>query len=423
MSAPTGPRSVVVVGAGHAGFTVASELRSEGYDGQITLLDEHAGLPYQRPPLSKAYLNGDLAADELPFRGAAYYEREGIDYLAEDGAVEISRTDRTVTTATGRVIGYDALVLATGAAPIRAPFVTEGLLGMHELRTRADADRLTKEMRSATRVLVIGGGFIGLEVACAARKHGVDVHVVELRDRVMSRAVGRTLSRYALDSHRAVGIHFHLGVGVTSIGATRGRVSSVTLDSGETLTTDLVVLGLGITPRTELAEKAGLDVDNGILVNEYLETSDPAISAIGDCCSFPYAFGGRRIRLESVQNATDQARTVAKRLTGRREPYVAVPWFWSDQGGMKLQMAGIGGMDDREVLHGDPASGRFSVLRFDGDRLVCGESVNSAGDHVSLRTLIAHGADPELIDHFSRPDGDSSPTALKQLARMLRGRA
>ncbi|HVX53046.1 NAD(P)/FAD-dependent oxidoreductase, partial [Nocardioides sp.] len=337
MSAPAGPRSVVVVGAGHAGFTLASELRSEGYDGTITLLDEHAGLPYQRPPLSKAYLNGDLAADELPFRGAAYYERERIDHLAGEGVVEISRPERTVTTTSGRVIGYDALVLATGAAAIRAPFVTEGLLGLHELRTRTDADRLTQELRSATRVLVIGGGFIGLEVACAARKHGVDVHVVELRDRVMSRAVGETLSRYALDSHRAVGIHVHLGVGVTSIGATRGRVSSVTLDSGQTLTTDLVVLGLGISPRTELAEKAGLEVDNGIVVNEYLETSDPAISAIGDCCSFPYAFGERRLRLESVQNATDQARNVARRLTGHREPYAAVPWFWSDQGGMKLQ--------------------------------------------------------------------------------------
>lgn len=421
MSASGGPRSVVVVGAGHAGFTVASELRAEGYDGRITLLDEHAGLPYQRPPLSKAYLNGDLAADELPFRGAAYYRREGIDHLAEEGAVEISRPEGTVTTSTGRVIGYDALVLATGAAAIHAPFVTEGLLGLHELRTRADADRLNDEMRSATRVLVIGGGFIGLEVACAARKHGVDVHVVELRDRVMSRAVGQTLSRYALDSHRAVGVHFHLGVGVTSIGATRGRVSSVTLDSGESLATDLVVLGLGISPRTELAEKAGLEVENGIMVNEYLETSDPAISAIGDCCSFPYPFGERRIRLESVQNATDQARTVARRLTGHREPYAAVPWFWSDQGGMKLQMAGIGGPADREVLHGDPASGRFSVLRFDGERLVCGESVNSAGDHVSLRTLVAHGADPGLVARLNHPDGE--PTALKQLARALRGRA
>lgn len=421
MSAPASPGAVVVVGAGHAGFTVAAELRTEGYDGRITLLDEHGGLPYQRPPLSKAYLNGDLGADELPFRGAAYYEREGIDYLADEGVAEISRPEATVTTGAGRVIGYDALVLATGAAAIRAPFITDGLLGVHELRTRVDADRLIRELRSATRVLVIGGGFIGLEVACAARKHGVDVHVVELRDRVMSRAVGPTLSRYALDSHRAVGITFHLGVGVTSIGATRGRVSSVTLDSGESLATDLVVLGLGITPRTELAEKAGLDIDNGIMVNEYLETSDPAISAIGDCCSFPYAFGAHRIRLESVQNATDQARNVARRLTGHREPYAAVPWFWSDQGGMKLQMAGIGGIDDRELVHGDPASGRFSVLRFEGDRLVCGESVNSAGDHVALRTLVAHGADPELVDHFSRPQDE--PSALKQLARSLRGRA
>jgi 3-phenylpropionate/trans-cinnamate dioxygenase ferredoxin reductase component len=411
------PGSVVVVGAGHAGFAVASELRLEGYQGSIVLLDEHAALPYQRPPLSKAYLNGDLAADELPFRGAAFYEKEGIDYRAGEGVQAIDRAARAVTTTADRTIGYDALVLATGAAPIRPPFVTPGVGGLVELRTSEDADRLIAAMRTATRVVVVGGGFIGLEVACAARKHDLTVDLIELQDRVMARAMGRTMSAYALETHRATGITVHLGVGVTSIETRDGRVCGVTLGTGQSLPADLVVLGLGIVPRTELAEKAGLDVDNGIVVNEFLETSDPAISAIGDCCSFPYFADGRRLRLESVQNATDQARTVARRLVGVRSPYVDVPWFWSDQGGMKLQMAGVGGDADREIVHGDPASGRFSVLRFDGDRLVCGESVNSAGDHVSLRTVVAHGREEEVV----RELGSTPESAdLRQLARALR---
>lgn len=420
MSAVGRPAAVVVVGAGHAGFAVASELRTEGYEGSITLLDEHRRLPYQRPPLSKAYLGGELPAGELPFRGAVFYEKERIDYLAGEGAVAIDRSARTVVTTSGRTIGYDALVLATGAATIRPPFVTPGIEGVLELRTVEDADRLAAALRTARRAVVVGGGFIGLEVGCAARKHGLEVDVVELQDRVMARALGPTMSAYAAESHRTMGLHVHLGVGVTSIDTRDGRVRGVTVATGQSLRADLVVLGLGIAPRTELADKAGLDVDDGIVVNEFLETSDPAISAIGDCCSFPYSFDGRRLRLESVQNATDQARNVARRLSGTRMPYTDLPWFWSDQGGMKLQMAGVGGAGDREVVHGDQASGKFSVLRFDGDRLVCGESVNSSRDHVSLRTVVAHGGDEEVVRELG-----SEPAAadLRQLARSLRHRS
>ncbi|MFD2416410.1 NAD(P)/FAD-dependent oxidoreductase [Amycolatopsis pigmentata] len=416
-----GPHAaVVVVGAGHAGFTVASQLRTEGYEGSITLVDEQGRLPYQRPPLSKAYLNGDLPADELPFRGAVFYERERIDYLAGEGVVTIDRAARSVVTTTDRTLRYDALVLATGATPIRPPMFAPGIGGVLELRSIEDADGLAAALRGARRVVVVGGGFIGLEVACAARKHGLAVDVVELRDRVMARAVGPTVSAYAVDAHRAMGITVHLGAGVTTIDTHDGRVRGVTLATGQSIPADLVVLGVGIAPRTELAEKAGLDVDNGIVVNEFLETSDPAISAIGDCCSFPYFPGGRRVRLESVQNATDQARNLAKRLSGTRTPYTDLPWFWSDQGGLKLQMAGVGGAADREVVHGDPASGKFSVLRFDGDRLVCGESVNSSGDHVSLRTVVAHGRDEEVVRKLRSEPGTAD---LRQLARSLRRRS
>jgi 3-phenylpropionate/trans-cinnamate dioxygenase ferredoxin reductase subunit len=214
-----------------------------------------------------------------------------------------------------------------------------------------------------------------------------------------------------------MGITVHLDVGVTSVESRDGRAYGVTLTTGRHMPTDVVVLGLGIRPRTELASKAGLDVADGIVVNEFLETSDPAISAIGDCCSFPYAFDGRRIRLESVQNATDQARNVAKRLTGVRAPYRQVPWFWSDQGGMKLQMAGVTDRADaREVVCGDRSSGRFSVLRYDEGRLVCGESVNNTGDHVALRTLVQHGAEDGIRHQLAEPAG----VDLRRLARDLR---
>jgi 3-phenylpropionate/trans-cinnamate dioxygenase ferredoxin reductase subunit len=410
------PGSVVIVGAGHGGFTVASELRSGGYTGTLTLIDQDARLPYQRPPLSKSYLNGDSAAEDLPFRSEAYYAREGIDLLVAQDVIAIDRSGRTVTTAAGRRLRYDALVLATGAAAIRPPFVPPDLIGLIELRTADNADRLIRAMGRVKRVVVVGGGFIGLEVACAARKHGLSVDLVEMQDRLMARAVGPTVSRYALAAHRAMGINVHLEVGVTSIDSRDGRAYGVTLSSGRHMPADVVVLGLGIRPRTELAVAAGLDVADGIVVNEFLETSDPAISAIGDCCSFPYPFDGRRIRLESVQNATDQARSVASRLLGARAPYRQVPWFWSDQGGMKLQMAGVTQRDTREVVLGERSSGRFSVLRFDGDRLVCGESVNNTGDHVALRTLVQHGADVAVLDRLA----DAGAVDLRRIARELR---
>jgi 3-phenylpropionate/trans-cinnamate dioxygenase ferredoxin reductase subunit len=409
---------VVIAGAGHAGFTLASELRLEGYDGEITLLDENARLPYQRPPLSKAYLNGDLAADELAFRSEAYYDKEQIDFRGGEGAAAIDREGKSIITTAGRAVAYDALALATGAAAIRPSFFVSGLIGLIELRTAQDADRLIRAMGRVKRVVVVGGGFIGLEVACAARKHGLEVSLVEMQDRVMARAVGETLATYVAATHRAIGIKIRMGAAVARIEHRNGRAHGVVLNSGEFLPSDVIILGLGIRPRIDLAEAAGLDVDNGIVVNEYLETSDPAISAIGDCCSFPYPLDGRRIRLESVQNATDQARSLAKRLTGTPVPYRDAPWFWSDQGGMKLQMAGVGSEGDREVVWGDRASGRFSVLRFQGNQLVCGESVNSTGDHVSLRTLVAHAEDPDVVKHLAEPD----TADLRELARMLRRR-
>jgi 3-phenylpropionate/trans-cinnamate dioxygenase ferredoxin reductase subunit len=413
-------RSVVVVGAGHGGFTVASELRAEGFDGSIVLLDESESLPYQRPPLSKAYLNGDLDDEGLAFRGESYYEREGIELLRGESVHEVDRSARKVFTSTGRALQYDALVLATGAATIRPPWVDTSLIGMIELRTDRDAARLHRALRRVKRVVVVGGGFVGLEVACAARKHDLSVEVIEMQDRLMSRAVGPTLSTYVLESLRSIGIRVRLGVGVVGAETRDGRVHGVHLSSGEFFPSDVVVVGLGVRPRTELAARAGLEIDNGVVVNEYLQTSDPAIYAIGDCCSFPYLVGdGRRVRLESVQNATDQARNVARTLTTGQQPYTELPWFWSNQGGLTLQMAGCAFEHDREEVLGDRSTGRFSVLRFADGRLVCGESVNNTREHVALRTVVAHGDRDDVLARLSAPDD----LDLRDLARSLRAKA
>ena len=414
------PERVVVVGAGHAGLTLVTELRSEGYAGSIDLLDEQDRPPYQRPPLSKAYLKGDLPADGLPFRPAGYFDQEAIRYRRASPVRSIDRGGRVVLTASGEEIAYDALVIATGARARTAPFPTQGIDGVHELRSWEDADAVSAAIGASRRLVVVGGGFIGLEVASAARSRGLEVTVLEAQPRLMSRAVGEVVAEHCLVSHRAMGTRVQLATAVAGLVEQDGRVVAVALASGERIPTDAVVLGTGVAPRTELAAAADLAIDNGVAVNEYLETSDPAISALGDCCSFPDARSGRRVRLESVQNATDQARAVARRLLGHRAPYVEVPWFWSDQAGLKLQMAGLAEPGDREVVHGDPEAGRFTVLRFSGSTLVAGESVNATGDHVSLRTVVAHPTDADVVAAFA---GEGPPVDLRSLARTLRAKS
>lgn len=412
MGGDSGP--VVVVGAGHAGFHLAATLRQGGFGGGITLIDGQDRLPYQRPPLSKTYLAGRAAGAALPFRPEDFYREEKIRLVRGDPCVEVDRARRCVTTAGGARIGYRHLVLATGARPIALPLPGIGLEGVCQLRTWADADRARALLRAAGQVVVVGGGFIGLEAAAAG--YGAQVTVVEAAERLMSRAVSPLLSRYCLEVQRSRGVEVRLAAQVTALRGAAGRVGSVELASGERLPADAVVVGVGVRPNVELAEAAGLRVADGIVVNECLETSDPRISAIGDCCAFPGAAGGRTVRLESVQNATDQARCVAARLLGDRAPYRDLPWFWSDQGDLKLQMAGVGDRASQEIVYGRVDAGRFSVLRFRDGRLVCGESVNSVGDHVALRSLVAHGAEitPALV---SEPGFDLRATARSFRAR------
>jgi 3-phenylpropionate/trans-cinnamate dioxygenase ferredoxin reductase component len=382
--------SVVIVGTGQAGFQAAASLRQAGYEGQVTLVGEEPGLPYQRPPLSKTFLKGDGDAGEVHLRPETFFASKEIGPVAGDRAVRVDREARQVELASGRGLPYDALVLATGSRPRSLPVGGSDLDGVLFLRTVADALRLRERLEGGPRVVIVGGGFIGLELAASAREKGAQVTVIEALDRTMSRVVSPEMSAHFASLHEEQGATILHGATVAGLTG-NGTVSGVELGDGARLDADLVVVAIGIVPNVELAEEAGLGIDNGIVVDETLRTADPAIWAIGDCASYPSAHAGRRVRLESVQNATDHGRAVAASVMGEASPYAALPWFWSDQHTRKLQIAGLLDACDATVVRGDPAGEAFSVFCFAGDRLVCVESVNRMPDHMAARKLLAAG--------------------------------
>ncbi|MCG2625354.1 FAD-dependent oxidoreductase [Bradyrhizobium sp. WYCCWR 13023] len=379
---------VIIVGAGHGGYQVAASLRQAGFAQRICLINDEAHLPYQRPPLSKAYIKGSAGPDSLMFRPEKFYQDQKIE-LISGRAVSIDRAARKVLLASGETLPYGHLVLATGARNRLLDLPNANLPDVKYLRILDESEALRQIMPTKTRVVVIGAGFIGLEFAATARIKGLEVDVLELAPRVMARAVTAEVSEYFQARHREAGIRIHLGVQATSIGAENGKVTGVSLSDGRHLPADLVVVGVGVLPNIELAAEAGLPVAAGIIVDEYLSTADPNISAIGDCALFASQRFGGSLRLESVQNATDHARCVAARLTGDKKPYDGHPWFWSDQGDDKLQIAGLTTGYDRVVLRGDPARKAFSAFCYHGDRLLGIESINRAGDHMFGRRLQA----------------------------------
>jgi 3-phenylpropionate/trans-cinnamate dioxygenase ferredoxin reductase subunit len=381
---------VVIVGAGHAGFQLAASLRQAGFKDRISLINDEAHLPYQRPPLSKAYLKGTGGPDSLMFRPAKFYADQTIDLIA-DHATSIDRAARKLKLASGTSLDYGHLVLATGARNRLLDIPNANLPDVRYLRILDDSEDMRRRLASSKRVVVIGAGFIGLEFAATARIKGLEVDVLELASRVMARAVTAEVSEYFQKQHTAAGIRIHLGVQATAIEADGGKVSGVSLSDGRHIPADLVVVGVGVLPNVELAGEAGLPVASGIIVNEHLLTADPDISAIGDCALFESPRFGGSLRLESVQNATDHARCVAARLVGDDKPYDGHPWFWSDQGDDKLQMVGLTTGYDRVVLRGDPSQKAFSAFCYRGDWLVGIESVNRAGEHMFGRRLLAAG--------------------------------
>lgn len=382
------PEKVVIIGAGQGGFQMAASLRQDGFAGTITLIGDEPGLPYQRPPLSKAYLK-DGDPSRLSLRPASFYDQNGIVRVPGTSVTRIDRGARAVETETGARFSYDHLVLAMGARNAVPPIAGLDLTGVFALRTLADAEAIRQALPTARRAVVVGGGFIGLEFAAVARAAGLEVTVVEATARLMARAVSPAISAYFLAAHRSWGTRVELGVFAAAVlSDDAGRARGLRLADGREVPADMVLIATGVVPATDLASAAGLEVANGIVVGSDLVTSDPDISALGDCAAFPDPVTGQRVRLESVQAATDHARTIARRLTGFGEPYTAVPWFWSDQGDLKLQIAGLTNGSDAEIVL-TPAPGKTVVLCFRHDRLLGVETVNAAGEHMAARRLLA----------------------------------
>ena len=378
--------SVVIVGAGHAGVQAAASLREEGFGGEIILLSAEKDPPYQRPPLSKAFLKAEMDIHGLPLRAEAHFRDQRIDLRLGVGATRIDRASREVELSDGGTIVYEHLILATGARQRRLDAPGIDLPGVFALRNIADATAIRERLTLKPKVVIVGAGFIGLEIAATALSLGAEATIVEIA-RPMGRAVSPIMSDFFLKEHRAFGARFRLGVGVAAIKG-RERAETVILTDGEALSADMVVVGIGVAAEDALARAAGLECANGIVVDAFLQTSDPAISAIGDCADFPNAALGFRTRLESVQNAVDQGRSVAARLAGKPKPYQDLAWFWSDQGDLKLMIAGLAHGVERWVVRGDPATRAFSTFGFRDGKLAVVESVNRAGDHAAAKRII-----------------------------------
>jgi len=382
----------VIVGAGQAGFEAAAALRAEGYQEPITLVGEEPHLPYQRPPLSKGYILDTQGMDEIELRPTQFFADHRIDLVTNDRVTAIERAERRVRLASGPAKSYDALVLACGARNRLLPIDGAKLDGVVYLRTLDESVAVKQRLKDAADIVVIGGGFIGLEIAASARSLGKSVTVLEAQPRLMPRVVAPLVSSFYDALHTGRGATVVCEASVCEIAGERGRARSVRLASGVSYPADLVVVGIGVVPNAELARDAGLETGNGIAVDEYLQTSDASIYAIGDCAEHPNPYANARVRLESVQNAADQGRAAAAAIAGRRAKYNAVPWFWTDQFDVRLQMAGLSQGYDEAVTRGNPDAQKFSVYYFKQAALIAVDSINRPADHIVARRLLASHA-------------------------------
>ncbi len=388
---------VVIVGAGHGAGQVVATLKQKQFDGEIVLIGDEPWLPYQRPPLSKKYLAGELPAERLYFKPASFYEAPNITLKLGTRAEAIDPQQRQVL-AGGERIGYDKLVIATGSRVRRLDIPGADLGGVHYLRDIADVDRIRADMTDCSKIAIVGAGYIGLEVAAVVRQLGHDVTVLEMAERVMSRVVSPAVSAFFEREHKAHGVALRLATGISAFEGDDGRVTGVTTARGDTIAADIVVAGIGIQPNAEIAAEAGLETDNGIVVDDHCRSNDPDIYAIGDCTSHPSAVYGRRIRLESVHNALEQAKVAASNICGEDTAYDQVPWFWSDQYDIKLQTVGLFNDYDDIGIRGDVDAAKFSALYFKDDRLIALDAVNDpisfmAGKQIFKRGIRVNKAD------------------------------
>ncbi|MHC8304827.1 NAD(P)/FAD-dependent oxidoreductase [Pseudomonas sp. PB3P13] len=384
---------VVIIGAGQAGFQIAASLRQGGFEGSVTIIGDEHNAPYQRPPLSKAYLKSLADESSIQLRPEAFYADNRIELICGDKVEQIDRRNQQVVTASGKRFEYDKLAITTGTRPRPLDLPGADLVGVHALRSFLHASDLRDDLQKYQNIVIIGGGFIGLEVAACAAGLGKAVTVLEYAPRLMGRAVSTVSSEFFKAYHQSIGVQVVTDARIEQIVGT-DRARSIALTSGEQIPCDLVLVGVGALPNVELAETAGLDCDNGVLVDEFAVTSDEKILSAGDCTNHPNLFANGRFRLESVQNAIDQAKVAAATILGKSSAYNAAPWFWSDQGDIKLQTVGLPLGTDELVVRGSTKEKKFSVFHYREGKLIAVESINSAGDHMVARKLITTGVSP-----------------------------
>ncbi len=384
----------MIAGAGHAAGQVVASLKQKKFDGDIVLVGEESYLPYQRPPLSKKFLAGELAAERLFLKPESFYDEPNIDVRLNTRITAIDRSAKTLAVDNGDSIRYDTLILAIGAHARRVPVEGHELEGVHYLRSIRDVNRIRQGLEGARRLVIVGAGYIGLEVAAVTRQLGLEVTVIEMADRVMSRVVSPEVSAFYQGEHLARGVDLQLS---TELGAFLGdrHVTAVETTDDCTIDTDLVVIGVGIQANTDLAEAAGLSIKNGIVVDERCRTSDPDIYAVGDCTSHPSSVYGRQLRLESVHNALEQAKTAAANACGEDLQYSQVPWFWSDQYDLKLQIAGVSDGYDEIVMRGSQEDRSFACAYLREGRLIAIDAINAPRDFVQAKPLIADAVKPD----------------------------
>lgn len=380
-----------IIGAGHAAGQAAATLRLQGFDGRIVLVGDEPYLPYQRPPLSKKFLAGELAQERLYFKPPNFYEEQNVEVKLGTRARALDPDGKTVDLGDGKKLAYDKLLLTTGSRVRKIQVPGADLPGVFYLRTIEDVLAIQDDLSPGAKLVIVGGGYIGLEVASVSVKKGVDVTVVEMEDRLMSRVVSPEMSAFYREFHTAQSVSIECATAVSGFEG-RDRVQRVLGADGRKFEADLVVIGIGIVPDTDLAGAAGLHCDNGVYVDEYCRTSAPEIWAAGDCTNHPSALFGGRVRLESVQNAVEQAKCAAHVMCGDMKPYDQVPWFWSDQYDLKLQMAGLSDGYDHKVCRGRPADGSFAVFYYKGKRVIAVEAVNSPREFMVGRKLIGERA-------------------------------
>jgi len=406
--------TVIIVGGGQAGAQAAVSLRREGFDGRVVLIGDEPVLPYQRPPLSKTFLAGELAKERLFIKPAAFYDKINVERMLGETVCAIDSSEQLITLASEQTLHYDHLILATGGRVRTMPCSGADHPCVNYLRTLADVEAMQDKFTEGARLVVIGGGYIGLETAAVAVKHGLKVTLLVARPTPLSRVTSPEVGKFFEDVHREAGVTLCCDTEVTAIedDAGDGKTAAVVTCSGYRVLADMVVVGIGLLPNVELAESAGVACDNGILVDEYGRTSVDNIFAAGDCANHPNPIYQRRIRLESVQNAVDQGKTVAATICGKDKPYAQVPWFWSDQYDLKMQTAGINSGYDQKVVRGDPASRSFAVFYLLEGRLLAVDAINRPAEFVVARNIIGKS----LEVNVERLQDDSIPAkALAEL--------